>query len=557
MMKRISLFLLSLITLVLAHAVTRQVSLNATTTPNVTSVLRQSVKGLNAADTVIIIFGKGNFYLNGNVDIPCNAVVTGAGRDKTVIYAKNTNDHTDDCFLGFKPGPGNRTSVTVTDLCAKSEPHTGLWWSEMEPRIIIKLYNSKDVLFERVDIEVDNGFLNNLDMRVCEDVVVRDCVIKNFNNCHAGGGLSLRGEMKNILVENCAFYKYGNDEGLTLFGFTHDAYEHDTDNTGVNRKENIVIRRNKFYAGGYEGKNPTDTVIDTYVTFNNMNDYNSIKNPATKVHHYIDGFTMSDNEFYVDVPIHNLITLTFDAFCHVRNVALIRNKIVNSRKAGKNDFWHSDIHITNYSPDCDTIKIVGNETVTSCAWVQSWGETGYHHIIHDGGNTMVSNNKLTVKNGSDKRAMLLLVEEYGGSITMNGNNFSGLSRLALLSDAAEIKPVKILGTANSFTGDTRITFGNVNRADINLSDNVIKSESSAYLLELWAKTGTLTFNRNKVTVEKPAGPLMVNWTGADARRFRFENVTVMGNTFTGVNPNELFYGMTAVQKRYVTRNSFF
>ncbi len=539
-------------------AVTRDITVPLSKEP-FTNFLRQQVRGLTAADTAIISFGVGEFFIDGNVDILCNAEIRGAGRDKTNIVILKSKNHTDDCFFGFKPRLPQTTAVWVHDLSVGLAPHEGLWWMEFDNRYIFKHYHCHKSLFERVDTYVDNAYVLNLDYRVCSNIVVRDCLFQTYNNSHAGGGISIRGDTRNVIIENNKFQKFGNDEVLSFFGYSDDAFKRDSENrSGYSFKENIRVINNEFYAGGYKGKNPTDTIIDTYFTLNliNLGD--------DKVKFELKDFLMSHNKFIIDVPMHNLATFTFDRYTHHTNVRFENNTIQLNKGAKARDTWYSDIEVRDTSPASDSLYIHNNTFISQCEMTTSWHNSAHYHLNINGAKVSYSGNTFEALERPSRDfangisgAILIKVWNNGGVVALNGNKFKGLYMLSEMNCGEIIPPTKIYGVGNIFEGDTRILCNNVERLDLNFSDNTFRSRSAAYLLDTWARTGSLRFVRNTVRVEKPAGAIMTNWAGADLNGMHFESLDIMGNKFYNVDPSQLLNNIRFVSKRYVANNKFY
>ena len=314
---------------------------------------------------------------------------------------------------------------------------------------------------------------------------------------------------------------------------------------------------NDFYAGYYEGKNPTDTVIDIYLTLILSNE-NKGKTPQT-----LKGFEVLNNNFYVNTPIHNLLAFTFDEYSSHSGVRVEDNKVVNYESAGSDDFWVSEIIIKDMSPNSDSIYIHNNTFKTECEWETSWHDAGYTHISIDGGKVSYANNKLEAASPSSSSigrgyngVTLVAFRKRGGNLTLTDNSFTGIYSLAQLSEHEQVSPSSLRAIGNSFTGDTRIYCGDVSRFDASFSDNVFKSRSATYLLETWAKQGSLQFVRNKVSVARPAGPILTNWSGRDLYDMRFTNLEIYGNQFRNVDQSQLLQNIRLVDKQYVTRNRF-
>lgn len=539
-------------------AETRVIDVKPMGKASATDYLREQLRGIKGTDSVRIVFGKGDFYMDGNVDIICNAEVSGAGRKATRIFIQNSPNHTDDCFLGFKARRPATTAVRLHDLSMKTEPHDGLWWTEPEMRYAVKICYAHSVTVERVDIEVDNAYIGNLDTRVCSNIVVRDCVLKNFNNCHAGGGLSVRGDTHNVLIEKNEFYKYGNDEMLSIFGYFDETYSYKVSYPDTCYKTNIRVNKNKFFAGGYKGKNPTDTIIDTYFTFL------LYKIGDDHVVNIADGFDFTDNEFHIDVPMHNLITVTFDKYTHHRGVRFSGNKVTYTKNAGQADSWYDDFCIRDTSIGSDSIYIHDNTFDVACDWESSWGDNNYSHLSMSGGNVSYYNNKFTDRgtvpafsNRDYTGCNLVTFREEGGKVTLRNNTVKGLYLLARLSEASQVAPSRLDARDNYFEGNTRIHCGNAARLDLNMVNNTIRCRDGGFLLDTWAQTGTLSLLRNNISCAKPAGPLMVNWSGANPNDMTFERVEVVGNRFTNVDPSQLLNGIRHISHRIVGNNRFY
>ncbi|MBP5498809.1 MAG: hypothetical protein J6X81_05520, partial [Muribaculaceae bacterium] len=123
--------------------------------------------------------------------------------------------------------------------------------------------------------------------------------------------------------------------------------------------------------------------------------------------------------------------------------------------------------------------------------------------------------------------------------------------------ASQVAPSRLDARDNYFEGNTRIHCGNAARLDLNMVNNTIRCRDGGFLLDTWAQTGTLSLLRNNISCAKPAGPLMVNWSGANPNDMTFERVEVVGNRFTNVDPSQLLNGIRHIGHRIVGNNRFY
>ena len=89
-------------------------------------------------------------------------------------------------------------------------------------------------------------------------------------------------------------------------------------------------------------------LIDTYFTLNlfNLGD--------DQVQFELKDFIMENNKFVIDVPMHNLLTFTFDRYTHHTNVRFQNNTIQLNPGAKAADTWYSDITVNDTSIGSDS-----------------------------------------------------------------------------------------------------------------------------------------------------------------------------------------------------------
>jgi hypothetical protein len=242
--------------------------------------LNNLFNNLNANDTAKINFKKGTYTIDGTIPVKCNLVMYGESPTTTTVIFKKPKDagnFSDDCFLRITGTPKAPINVNISNIKLQLQPHSGIWWKNQgEEKHIIKVYHAKKFDYNNVINECTNAVITNLDLRVCSNVTIKNSTFTNYNNCYAGANLSIRGDTHNVVIENCTFNKYGNDEILTFFGQSQNAYVDDSASSGNVYKDNIKVTNNTFnYKNG--GNCSEEIPMDILFTLNPFNPNSSVK----------------------------------------------------------------------------------------------------------------------------------------------------------------------------------------------------------------------------------------------------------------------------------------
>ena len=519
---------------------------------DITSQLRKAASSLSLDDVLEVSLDEGTFYIAGTVNIGCNLVIRGKGVDEsTLVFKYDSIDRAtsgyypqDDSYLTIKGQMDNPISVKMSDLSMRLIDHGigNIWWTEAEPRYLVKIYCGNGIDFKRVNSYCDNAFCNNIDMRACSNIAVDSCVLVNYNNCHAGANLSIRQNTENVTISNCTFDKYGNDEALTLFGVGYDPY-HSTDTvTSHCVKKNIHITDNTFNYG--KGFNTTtggvDIPCDIYFSFHAYNDVDLSGKIISAATMTIDDFELSNNTFNIYSNVLRTGSIAFDEKTSHSNVIVHHNAINYMASSSATASFRIDFSFNDKMTDSEPIEYCNNTMTNYSEVVASWGTPNHAHMsanyltevnYHD---NQVVNHVTSSSNTSDGRYGVILFQVYNGSPTfkINNNEIEGLYMMGQLSLDNGIDNVSIIASDNVFKGDTRIFCRNLKRAGLTFSNNIFYSTNSTFFLEDFAESGAVIFSGNTVYNERSDGRIFTHWGDSTAaENMHFAQLFIVNNTF--------------------------
>lgn len=520
--------------------IARTVSIDASSIRgDLSSGLNRALEGLSHNDHAVITFSRAKQYtLNGTVAAKCNVTLKGTGRESTEIvlnYANAKNFHSLSFFFfgGTKSHP---IQVSISDLCLRLASHKGILF-ENSAFHAIEIYHANSVDIRRVDSYLDNAVMTNIDLRVCSNVTVEDCVISNYNNCNAGGNLWLRGEMHNVTIRGNKIVKYGNDEALAIWGRFTDAYDFKNERMTSASKENINIVDNEFVYGYNNRKKDltqlNDMVLSVYTDFEKS--------------HYagtLNGLRISGNTFTINDPAKRVILLGFDPADRHRDIS-IDNNTFRFNFAARNLTYKNDIEINDLSQNPDAITLSGNTIESSVRITNEWGGNGQTHVVVCGGNVVMSDNTIRSCAGT-----ALWISHPGGNVTLNDNIVSGTDLLANVISGDGITDASISATGNSFSDGTGISVNDTKRFALNFRGNTIDSNASDFFLKSLVGEGTIVFSDNVVSAR---GGVLFASRNSRAKITRLE---VVGNTLKGTNASQWLRNSGSVGKQVVRDNQF-
>ena len=526
---------------------------------NLVKNLREQCARATFVDTVVLNFGKGVYVVDGTIECKCNVIIKGAGSDNTTILFNQGRDsngfkaYTSDAFFKIVGEPRHQISVSITDIAFNIKKHDGIWWSERE-RYAVKIYHANRVDVHNINSYLADAYITNLDLHVCSNVSITDCVFTNYNNCETGGCLWIRGEMHNISVKRNKFYKYGKDETLAI-------YDRLVDHTkeyvrGVANRTDIFVEENEFHYGDYPGKK-LDPEANCGMIFSLFTESNESKDRCTT-----RNFHLRNNKFYVDEVTTRCIFIGFNPADWHENIVVENNQIINTAITRDYRFYHQDIEVHDASSaSTDTIRILNNTVKNENVVINPSGSSAYTFLRVHGGTLLAQGNKVVNSamrnpvNGKAAGVRALWCGAEGGNITMKDNVFKGIFYTGFFSSSKGADLVAFNAYNNYFSGDTRIYCNNIKRVNIDFTGNTLLSDNLNFFLEDFADRGIVIFNNNDVTVKDGKGQFMTHWSKRALNKMCFERLEVRGNILRGVkSDSDLFRNITNVKKRKISNN---
>ncbi len=502
----------------LAHARTHEVKVSSISGSLYTQIYNIG-KQMKPTDTLVLNFDKKRtFVLDGGLDLYCNVIMKGADAKKTIVEIQNEKGKMrDDSFFGFKGTKQTPISVDVHNITVRLANHNDIWWKGIKQadqfrRYLFKFYHAKSVKFNNVHTLLSNAVITNLDMRSCCNITVTGCTFQNYNNNAAGGCLWLRGATHDVNITGNKFYKYGNDEVLAIFG---------TENTsGEIVKRDINITGNEFYYG-WSNRSKNELFNDLLCTV--------ITDPTPGARYVLENLHIDGNRFVIDDPCKSLMAYLIQTATTTSNVSFSNNEIINKNGCSGSGFQMNDVSLRDiHSGNQVVIALDGNNIREQC------------QITHDDGSCshaflMVKNCAATLQNNvfdGSGNTMFIYGYEPGGSVTLIGNNCTGLEKLASISGGDNIGDFSLIASDNTFQGDTRIYSRNLKKCEFRFSDNTFNATNYHFFLQEMAQEGDVTFTGNVVNMDTRNGGVI--YASYDGKQHRFNQVNVSGNTFNGL-----------------------
>ena len=521
-----------------------------------TQALRDKCAKASYSDMVVLNFGKGTYTVNGTIRFNCSVIIKGQGRDNTTIILDKGSDRsgfkafTDDTYFRITGTLKNPITASISDLTIRLKEHKGIWW-EGEARHAVKIYHATKVDIHDMDSYMQNAVITNIDMRVCSNVTVENCIISNYNNCNDGGGLWIRGEMHNIRVKGNKFYKYGKDETLGIYDRVVDVTNGYVRGKAV--RTDIFVEDNEFYYGGYKGKDK-DPEANCGMLFTLMTDHKLSKDKCTT-----RNFHMRNNKFYINDVTTRCMYIGFDPADVHEDIYIENNEIINDVIGRDYRYYHKDIEVHDLSSCGDTIHIVGNTVRNKALVLSNSGNIGYMFLQTRGGVVLVDDNKIvnegSTANGQPYGMQLVWCQEEGGDVTLRNNVCKGLGYLAYVGGGDGTPLFALNAYNNYFEGDTRIYSHKIKEMNLNFTNNTFKSNNMNFFLQEFASRGKVVFNYNDVDVTSGDGQFMTHWGKNSTNSMKFDQLIITGNKFKGVkSESDMLRNVTHVKKRKVTSN---
>ena len=525
---------------------------------DLTQALREQCAKASYSDMVVLNLGKGTYTVNGTIRFNCSVIIKGQGRDNTTIILDKGSDRsgfkafTDDTYFRITGTLKNPITASISDLTIKLKDHKGIWW-EGEARHAVKIYHANKVDIHDMDSYMQNAVITNIDMRVCSNVTVENCIISNYNNCNDGGGLWIRGEMHNIRVKGNKFYKYGKDETLGIYDRVVDVTNGYVRGKAV--RTDIFVEDNEFYYGGYNGKDK-DPEANCGMLFTLMTDHKLSKDKCTT-----RNFHLRNNKFFINDVTTRCMYIGFDPADEHEDIYIENNQIINGDIGREYRYYHKDIEVHDLSTCGDTIHINGNTITNRNLVLNDHNESGYMFLQTRGGvvcadgNRVINEVTVNRKNGKAYGMRLVWCQYEGGNVTLRNNVFKGLESVAYVGGGDGTELFTLNARNNYFEGDTRVYSHKINKMNLNFTSNTFNSSNMNFFLVEFASKGSVVFNNNDVTVNSGDGQFMTHWSKSSTSKYRFDRLEVQNNVFRGVpSEKEMFKNITNTGKRKVRSN---
>lgn len=116
-----------------------------------------------------------------------------------------------------------------------------------------------------------------------------------------------------------------------------------------------------------------------------------------------------------------------------------------------------------------------------------------------------------------------------------------------------IDDASITATNNTLSGDTRIYCRNVKNLSLDFSNNVLNSSNYHFFLQEGAEQTSITFKDNVVNALTGKGIIFANYSGKPCR---FNNVTILNNTFNGLKSGNVSDPFKKVNKLQIKGNIY-
>jgi len=500
---------------------------------NIAVQINSQMKRLSRTDTLILNFDKpGTYTIDRTIETTCNTEMKGVDVATTileVVKGKDANGKSvsqDDCIFGFKGKETKKIWVKVHDLTVKMAAHDQQEWNDHE-RHLFKFYHAKKVDFTNVNSYIDNCKMTSLDMRVCSNIDVSNCIFQNYNNSTIGGCVWLRGDTENVFVHDNIFRKYGKDEILAFWSLENSK-------TTVQRK-NIHVTNNKI-TYGYNGKDKQDITNGLIISV-----WGGEGAPC-----HLEDIGIDNNTIETNDNMHCIMMINTAEKTTHKGLSISNNTItIGKGFTGKLERFDL-IRVFDQSTNPSVINICGN-TVT----VAKGNGEPFNFILMRGGNVNFSNNTVTDGQGS----FLIRSCQYPGTVTLTGNNYSGLAYLAKFGECEQVSDFTLTAQNNTFSGNTSICALRIAKCNFTITNNTFNSTSGeAILFEGGPTAGNVTFANNKVRCSSGRRPIYhpKSWI-----KTNFSRLNITGNTFTNAGSRSTVEaGLSSFRRANVSGNSY-
>lgn len=507
----------------------------------------------------------GVYYLNSALNFYCNLIIEGC--EGTVISVKFTSDNdynNSSNLISF-----NYITKTVQDTTTYIRPSiviknvefridsTHWWHSEKNFFHYLKFVWAESVKIENVKMELEGQHnITNIDMRHCENVVVKNCLLKNYHNntdqINAGGNLWFRGMTRNVKILNNIINKSGNDEALAFFGHFQDSNNKEIPTSelpidGVCHKKNIFIGNNLFvYDKHYSNCNTNDCLISII-------DSDSGQSQESMKLFNIENIVFENNRILINDLCRRFIKCRFEEQTILHDV-IFRN----------NDFEIGDFSVVgsrmevfeliNKYPNIDSkYEILGNSLYNKATIRDEHNVPGLYFMLQDGGDVSVLGNVTRVyKSLSDQiYSQIIFFWNHHNNIrlTISDNDLEGLYLLGSIKGSQNteefaINTVNLYVKNNIIKGSPKIYCMYVDELNAVFDSNYIISSDSLIAFKNFGTSGKVVYINNYIESINPTiNPIFYcSWeTDALQSLYKIDNLCFANNVLEGTSHHPLNY----------------
>ena len=553
------------------------------------------------------------------------------------------NHYTDDCAIRIIGKKGDGLEVFISDVTLRTEISRAnavngdnlneeLNRSEFQ---FTKIVNAEKVIIRNVVPKITYIKMSNFSLRSCNNVSITNCVIKNFTCRNKGSNIMLSDYCSNVEIDNNDFYKFSNDECIWLGAAStrgqiwHGAgeelyYDIDEDYIAQRefRMENIRVTNNRFYVTNSDGGS-----VYTKIDIEHVNGGNHIKgydpnegvwsgfndvfitacttqagsitstDASTGVttrtycrpgYFTVKNLRISDNEFYINSPMSNLIALAFNRQTVTDDIEICDNVIkwaswegcditaygLNSIDTVDFNLWMDMNYNINTDPlnpyltdktklKMNPILIKGNRISFERKRQQLVSENHTVTAIKGAkvkfiGNTMTYKDKtygtsdLEMQRHYASRGFILAgFWDKDGDVLMCDNYCDWVKNVVkIMGETQTVPRVFVRACNNTFIGDTRSSITNCDWASFLFRNNKFFSYYYPMVLEMFANSGNVTFEDNLVKkisdVDKEVldhGVIYAHWGTEQEQEQINMQFYCSGNRFTNGLTSDLYVFM--------------
>lgn len=528
------------------------------------------------------LLAKCNFSLIATVPgVTINAGVTGEEFNTTIGHDAFDESIIKVIEASDTPVKATIKNITFNFIGTHVIRHHEIWETpgSLAGYYFLKFQDLSQVTFENVSISLSSLKLTNIIFCGSSNVLIKDCIIKNYHEGFIGGNLWIRNSAKNPIIENIkiinnTFCKHGNDEAIAIWTLT-------AVNTG-NAMRNILISGNRIEYAFPENESvnytnrfqSNDVLVKIYgertaVKFDNETGCPDKSSLPSDFEHIMENVIISDNIFHIKDLVHKVVSFWCDGYVKAQNIIAQNNTIIidNIDFSGHDNYRTIGVFANNDILGADLEVTIANNTIISkCVFDNGQTPTVEALSIY-GGYTKFKNNIVkTDGNGEligvsirDNLGITQSSENTDNSQTasincrnfvkldLDGNSFENLFLLGSFSytSLGKYDMIFLNMTNNTLSGGTKIYCNNIATMHSVILNNTFKNKHEAYCFQNYAQTGTLRFCYNKIHPQSKyhRDYYLYKHYGTDVDLSHFSLITLIGNDYTNVNTATNYSGL--------------